>query len=61
MDASAILQPVFVVATLSVVMTIWMVTTRVPAMIRLGIDVQELVKVRKFGEFGGFGRKLLRI
>jgi hypothetical protein len=37
MEASAILQPVFVVGLLTVVMTVWMFATRVPAMKKLGI------------------------
>ena len=42
MEPAAILQPVFVVALLTVAMAIWMVATRVPAMQRAGIDAQEL-------------------
>lgn len=41
MDASAILLPVFVVGLLTVVMTVWMVATRVPQMAKQGIDAQE--------------------
>lgn len=41
MEASAILQPVFVVALLTVVMTVWMFATRIPAMSARGIDPQE--------------------
>ena len=41
MEASAILQPVFVMALLTVVMLIWMIATRVPTMTKLGIDSQE--------------------
>jgi hypothetical protein len=41
MEAAAILQPVFVVGLLTVVMTIWMIATRVPAMSKRGIDAQE--------------------
>ena len=41
MEANAILQPVIVVALLTVVMTIWMVATRVPAMSRQKIDAQQ--------------------
>ena len=40
MEASAILQPVFVVGLLTVVMTIWMFATRIPAMSKRGIDPQ---------------------
>ena len=39
-EASAILQPVFVVALLTIAITIWMVATRVPAMQKRGIDPQ---------------------
>ena len=42
MEASAILQPVIVVALLTVVMTIWMIATRAPAMAKHGIDYQEV-------------------
>ncbi len=41
MDASAILQPVLVVGLLTVVMMIWMVATRIPAMAKQGIDAQQ--------------------
>lgn len=41
MQSSAILQPVFVVGLLTVVMTIWMFLTRVPAMKRLRIHPQK--------------------
>ena len=41
MDATAILQPVFVLGLLTIVMTIWMFATRIPAMSRLGIDPQK--------------------
>jgi hypothetical protein len=41
MEASAILQPVFVVGLLTVVMMIWMLATRVPEMSRRGIDPQQ--------------------
>jgi hypothetical protein len=40
MEASAILQPVFVVGLLTVAMTIWMMATRVPAMGKHKIDPQ---------------------
>lgn len=40
MDATAILQPVIVVAVLSIVMTFWMIGTRIPEMNRLKIDPQ---------------------
>lgn len=40
MNASLILQPVFVVGLLTLAMTIWMFVTRVPAMHRLKIDPQ---------------------
>jgi hypothetical protein len=41
MDATAILQPVFVLGLLTIVMTIWMFATRIPAMSRLRIDPQK--------------------
>ena len=41
MQASAILQPVFVVALLTVGMAIWMVVTRIPAMSKRNIDAQQ--------------------
>jgi len=40
MDATAILQPVFVLGLLTILMTIWMFATRIPAMSRLQIDPQ---------------------
>ncbi len=40
MDASQILQPVFVLGLLSVVMFVWMLVTRIPAMIKAGISAQ---------------------
>ena len=44
MDATAILQPVFVMGLLSLVMLIWMYATRIPAMSRAGIDAQSATK-----------------
>ncbi len=41
MEASAILQPVFVMSILTIVMTIWMIATRIPAMSKLGIAPQQ--------------------
>ena len=41
MQSSAILQPVFVLGLLTVVMTVWMFLTRVPAMKRLRIHPQK--------------------
>jgi hypothetical protein len=41
LDASAILQPVIVVAILSVIMTFWMFATRIPEMSKRGIDPQQ--------------------
>lgn len=41
MEATAMLQPVFVLGLLTIVMTIWMFATRIPAMSRLGIDPQK--------------------
>lgn len=51
MQASAILQPVFVVGVLTVVMTVWMFITRVAAMKKLGIHPQkgqDTVKLKDF-------------
>lgn len=47
MEASAILQPVIVVATLTVVMTIWMILTRAPAMAKRGIEYQQVADTSK--------------
>lgn len=44
MDAAPILQPVFVMALLTLVMLIWMYATRIPAMSRAGIDAQSATK-----------------
>jgi hypothetical protein len=41
MEANLILQPVFVVGLLTVVMTIWMFVTRIPAMLKLKIHPQK--------------------
>ena len=41
MEAKLILQPVMVVALLTIVMTIWMFVTRIPAMARLKIHPQK--------------------
>ena len=41
MEASAILQPVFVVGLWTVVMMVWMMATRIPEMNKRGIDPQE--------------------
>jgi len=41
MEITAILQPVFVIALLTVVMTVWMFFTRIPAMARLRIHPQK--------------------
>ena len=40
MEATAILQPVFATALLTLVMALWMVATRIPAMSKAGIDPQ---------------------
>ena len=50
MQASAILQPVFVVGLLTVVMVIWMYATRIPAMIRLRIHPQKGQDTKKLKE-----------
>ena len=47
MDAQAILQPVFVLGLHTMVMLIWMVSTRVPAMNRAGIDAQDAQNTSK--------------
>ena len=41
MEASAILLPVFVMGLLTVVMLVWMVATRLPAMTAAGMDAQD--------------------
>lgn len=41
MEASAILLPVFVTGCLTVVMFVWMVATRIPAMSKANIDPQQ--------------------
>lgn len=41
MEAALILQPVFVVALLTLIMAIWMYATRIPAMYRLKIHPQK--------------------
>ena len=41
MDPNAILLPVFAVGILTLVMTVWMYATRLPAMSKAGIDPQE--------------------
>ena len=49
MEASAILEPVFVMALLTVVITFSMIGTRIPAMTRLRIDAQagqDTIKLR---------------
>jgi len=40
MEATAILQPLFVLGLLTMVMTLWMFATRIPAMSKLGLDPQ---------------------
>jgi len=41
MNATAILQPVFALAILTFIMTLWMLCTRIPAMMRLKIHPQK--------------------
>lgn len=41
MDASAILLPVFSMGVLTLVMTVWMVATRLPAMTAAGLEAQD--------------------
>jgi hypothetical protein len=50
MDASAILQPVLVVGLWTVVMLIWMLATRIPAMSQRGIDAQRAQDTSRLGE-----------
>ena len=50
MQASAILQPVFVVGLLTMIMVIWMYATRIPAMIRLRIHPQKGQDTKKLKE-----------
>ena len=50
MEASLILQPVFVVGLLTVAMTIWMFITRISAMSRLKIHPQEGQNTNKLRE-----------
>ena len=50
MEASAILQPVFVVGLLTVSMTIWMYATRIPAMYKYRIHPQRVKNVQKLNE-----------
>ena len=47
MDASAILQPVIVVSVLSVIMTFWMIGTRIPEMQKRGIHPQKAQNTSK--------------
>jgi hypothetical protein len=44
MDTRAILQPLFVMALLNVVMLVWMMVTRIPAMSKAGIDTENATK-----------------
>ena len=50
MAAELILQPVFVVGLLTMVITIWMYVTRIPAMYRLGIAPQQAQDTHKISE-----------
>lgn len=50
MNATQILQPVIVVGLLSVVMMLWMLATRIPAMQKRGIDAQQAWDTSKMGE-----------
>lgn len=50
MEASAMLQPVIVVAVLSIVMMFWMLATRIPKMNELGIDPQRAQNTSTLGE-----------
>jgi hypothetical protein len=44
MTATAILQPLFVMALLNLVMWLWMYATRIPAMSKAGINAQDASK-----------------
>ncbi|MBU2918219.1 MAPEG family protein [Psychrosphaera sp. F3M07] len=48
MDATALLQPVMVVALLTLVITLWVLFTRIPAMVRLRIHPQKVQDTSKF-------------
>lgn len=50
MEAHLILQPVLIVGLLTVVMTIWMLATRIPAMSRLKIHPQKGQDTNKLRE-----------
>ncbi len=50
MEAREILQPVLVLALLTIVMLFWMVFTRVPAMMKLKINVQKGQDTRNLKE-----------
>jgi hypothetical protein len=50
MEASAMLQPVFVVGLLTIGMALWMLATRIPAMNRLGIDAQQAQDTSKLAD-----------
>ena len=58
MDASAILQPVIVMGLLTLVMTIWMYATRIPAMSKAGIDPQQAADA---GELKGLPPEVVRV
>lgn len=49
MDATAILQPVFVMALLTLVMLFWMYATRIPALSAAGIRNQDATKAAMQG------------
>ena len=50
MEATAILQPVFAMALLTLAMLVWMLATRIPAMNRAGIDPQAAQDASKLSE-----------
>lgn len=50
MDANEILKPVFVLALLTVAMSVWMLVTRIPAMKRLRIHPQKAQDTSKLRE-----------
>ncbi|MFT6529408.1 MAG: hypothetical protein ACJAZB_001051 [Psychrosphaera sp.] len=48
MDATALLQPVMVVALLTLAITLWVLFTRIPAMVRLRIHPQKVQDTSNF-------------
>ena len=50
MEAAAILRPVFAMGMLTIVMAVWMLLTRIPAMSKLKIDPQRAQDTSKLSE-----------